>query len=293
MKILVTGGNGFVGQALVHALVRGLHEVYALDLKDEGYFKNDSIHGFYGQDIGEPFRLGKHFDFVFHLAAYNVTHVGDAAAKTYRRVNVGGTKHVLEAMAADHFVFLSTTKVYQRAPGVIDEDSLVAPMHPYEQSKLQAEDFCRQSFTGKSLTILRSVNIIGPGQTEKAVIPVFITRALRHESLNVFAPRGQWLQFIFVDDIVRLMVTILERSGGLGGLFNVAMDDIIRLEELVARVKSICGSKSPVLFGDEARAEETRVSFAKLAKALPWQPRVRLDAALLKCRDYYSVQKRT
>lgn len=291
MRILVTGGNGFVGKPLVSSLVREGHAVSVLDLADSGKFTDIPIYNFIAQDIAKPFHLPDKFDFLFHLAAHNVTHVGDTAGEMYQAINVQGTKHVVQGTAADSLIFLSTTKVYRRVPGVIDERCPAEPIGHYEQSKLLAEEVCRDSFVGKSLTILRSVNLFGPGQAEMSVVPVFISRALRQEVLNVFGPRRQCLQFLFIDDLVRLMANIVAR-GGLDGIFNVATEEVIVLEDLVTKIKTICQSNSPIAFLSEEKADPTRVSCERISETLGWRATMEIDEALHRCKDYHSQGRR-
>lgn len=286
MKILVTGGNGFIGKALVLSLVRVGHDVSVLDLVDSGSFAGIPIHRFIAQDLSQPFYREGRFDFLFHLAAHNVTHVGDTAGEMYHQINVQGTKHAVQGATADHLIFLSTTKVYKHVTGVLDENCPTGPIGQYERSKLRGEEICKEYFTGKSLTILRSVNLFGPGQAEKSVIPVFINRALHHEVLEVFGPRRQCLQFLFIDDMVRLLTAIVKR-GGLDGTFNVATDEVVLLEDLVTRIKVLCQSDSPISFLNEKKEKESRVSGEKIARILKWRALVGLDAALHRCKEYY------
>ncbi|MBF0332012.1 MAG: NAD(P)-dependent oxidoreductase, partial [Candidatus Omnitrophica bacterium] len=157
MKVLVTGANGFVGQELVKALMSGGHAVDALDLADTGCLSEQGVSHFYTQDISVPFLLNDTWDVVFHLAAYNVTHVGDAAAGMYQRINVNGTENVIKGAPADKFVFLSTVKVYERRAGVVDESGSLAPKGLYEKSKIEAENVCRQLIDPACLVIIRSV----------------------------------------------------------------------------------------------------------------------------------------
>ncbi|MCX5681889.1 MAG: NAD(P)-dependent oxidoreductase, partial [Candidatus Omnitrophica bacterium] len=205
MKILVSGANGFVGQKVVRLLAGRGHDVFVLDLKDIGLFRDSSSCKFFPVDVSVPFTFKEKVDVVIHLAAHNVTHVGDALGSIYEKVNVRGTEYMISATAPCRFVFLSTVKVYKRQAGIMDEAAPLAPVGLYEQSKLQAEDICRRLVAPKDLVILRAVNIIGSGQAEKAVVPVFFKKAFRHEPIEIFGPRRQCLQLLDVEDAAQAL----------------------------------------------------------------------------------------
>lgn len=286
MKILVTGANGFIGRVCVAGMLTRGHEVDALDLVDLGYFNGTGIHRFHSHDIISPFTLAESFDAVVHLAAYNVTHIGDTEASMYTRVNVDGTANLLSGVRARRFVFLSTTKVYRKHAGLITEESEVDPQQPYERTKRLAEELCLRMRDNGGLVILRSVNAFGPAQPEKAVIPVFFARAMSGEPIKVFGPRGAWLQFVYVDDLARAL-EMAAVTPGVDGVFNVASDDVVRLEDLALMVKKICGSSSDICFTDERFEPKAEVSYGRIKERLGWRPSVALEEALSRYYEYY------
>ncbi len=290
MKILVTGANGFVGRVCVAAMLARGHEVDVLDLVDFGYFNGTGIHRFHTCDIVTPFTLTESFDAVVHLAAYNVTHVGDTESSMYARVNIDGTVNLLSGVRARRFVFLSTAKVYRKRMGFITEESEIDPQQPYEKTKRLAEELCLRMWDNKELVILRSVNAFGPGQPEKAVIPVFFARAMSGEPIKVFGPRGAWLQFVYVEDLARALEMAAVIPGA-GGVFNVASDDVVRLEDLALMVKKICGSSSDICFTDDRFESKAGVSSGKIREELGWRPSITLGEALNRYYEYYVQQR--
>ena len=146
MKILITGANGFVGKTLAKRLITSDHEIYVLDIDLDGFEYMDKVKGCFQQDISEAFKLEEDFDFVFHLGAYNITHVGDSNAEKYKRVNIEGTANLLGSANIKNFVFLSTIKVYDHTCARIDENAPIAPVNPYEKSKLESEKICRERY---------------------------------------------------------------------------------------------------------------------------------------------------
>ncbi len=257
-KILVTGANGFIGKVLCRRLIELGHEVSALTRE--------------AQDITKPFALKDEFDFVFHLAAHNITHVGDKGADLYHLINVEGTRNVLKAAKAKHFVFLSTAKVYLAEGKPVTEDSPLLPLKEYEKSKLAAENVCTDILDSKDLLIFRAVNIVGKGQPEKAVIPVLFQKAVAGEPLEIFGPKDSVLQLLYVEDVVDAFVKVVEK-GGLSGIYNLSSSGNITLGELAVAIKDLTGSKSEIRFVNKDKTTFSEVLSGKVEKALGWKAR--------------------
>ena len=272
MKIFVTGASGFVGQHLVRYLTHAGHEV------DTRRF-----------DITTPFTVTEKFDVVIHLAAYNITNVGDTDLSIYVRVNIEGTKHVLSGVQAQKYIFLSTTKFYRKGTEIIREESEIDPQNPYEQSKWQAEQECLKLKTSKELVILRGTNVFGPGQPEKAVIPIFLGKAIHNEPIKVFGPRGAWLQFLYIDDLIQAILKVAT-TPKINGVFNLASPELVRLEDLASMIKKICHSSSEICLTDEGLPPKVEVSCDKIKKATGWQPLVSLEEGLRRYYQYYAQQ---
>ena len=94
-----------------------------------------------------------HFDFVFHFAAVNQTHIGKKTYSIYHKVNVLGTENVIKALNFDKFVFMSSAKIYEMNGVKIDESSPVLPIAEYEKSKLEAEKVCKNNIKKDGLAI--------------------------------------------------------------------------------------------------------------------------------------------
>ena len=158
---------------------------------------------------------------------------------TYETINVRGTENVLKS-APCRILFLSTAKVYKNEGRPVTEDSSLLPANEYEKSKLAAESVCAKIFKGENLCMFRSVNIVGSGQPEKAVIPVLFKKAMSGEPLEIFGARESFLQFVFVEDAVEAFLKVCERDG-VCGVFNLASRDNIP-DELARDIKRLCRS---------------------------------------------------
>lgn len=279
-NILVTGANGFIGGALIQKLLNNdTYNIYALDIAPPEPFKESRIKKFYQQDLAKPFKLDETFDFIFHLGAYNVTYVGFASPEEYRRVNVLGTENLLKSAKINNLVFFSTAKVYKSEGKPIDEDSVLEPAHDYEKSKLEGEDICRRRFEGENLCIFRPLNIVGPGQSQKAIIPVLFNNAMLGKPLDIFAPKESFLQFLYIDDVIRLCEIFIDR-GGTNGIFNIFSKDKIRLDKLAFEIIQLCQSDSRVNFLNHGGAVFSEVTSKRVKGAFSWEARIKIRGIL-------------
>lgn len=291
MNILVTGATGFIGRVWIHALGQTSHVVFGLDHKEDSeVFQESSLKRFFRQDFTKSFRLDIPFDYVFHLGALNVTHVGKAEYPTYHRVNVEGTENLIKAVHTRKFVFMSTAKVYQKREGAVDEGSPIEPGGDYERSKLEAEHICRRYFKEEDLTIFRSVNVVGPGQAEKAVIPVFFKRAVHNEPLDILYSTHTPLQMLYVGDLMRAFNLLLEKDRGLG-VVNLCCEETITLGELAKEIVAVCHSRSPVRFDSDEAVAVMKVVSEKARVVLGWQAQVSVKDILRKYHEFFCANK--
>jgi len=287
IKILVTGATGFIGRAFLKRLDQNIFDVYALSNEALPESALGGLKNFYLQDISRRFRLNQTFDFVFHLAAYNVTHVGEQSPDVYEKINVQGTRHILESAEIRNFVFMSTAKVYKPEGIPITEASPLSPDTDYAESKLRAEELCGKHFQGNRLTILRSVNIVGPGQEPKAVIPVFFGRAMKNLPLTVFVPRELVLQLLDIEDLLNVFEQILKKEG-VPGIFNVSSKDHLTVEDVAREIVKLCGSESKIDFTSHDLAVFSPIVSEKISTMLGWAPQITIRKSL---KNYWqSVQ---
>ena len=224
MRILVTGGAGFIGSTLVYQLVVLGGEVLVVDNLSTGSFSNvDPRAEFRKIDVTSPefLEVAREFnpDVIVHLAAQaSVANSVDDPDETFR-VNVGGTRNVVEAVkacpACERLVFASTAAVYgdpDRLP--IREEDAKKPINPYGQSKLDAEKIIDEELRplGKDFAILRFANVYGPRQGlagEGGVISAFAQALARDEVPFIEGDGKQTRDFIYVSDIVFGLISVI------------------------------------------------------------------------------------
>ncbi len=277
--ILVTGGAGFIGSHLADALLARGHRVRVLDNLSTGKRANlpldnprlELIEGDVA-DIGAVQTALAGCTAVAHLAAVaSVQASVDDPVGTHQS-NFIGTLNLCEAMREQgvrRVLFASSAAVYgQNGEGTaIDEDTPKAPLTPYAADKLASEhylDFYRRQH-GLEPAIFRFFNIFGPRQDPSSpysgVISIFAERALAGLPISVFGDGEQTRDFVYVADLVTLLVQALEAPQVEAGAVNVGLDRATSLNQLLAALADILGNLPPVTHG-EARAGDIRHSRA-------------------------------
>jgi UDP-glucose 4-epimerase len=294
MKILITGGAGFIGSHLAKHF-QGQASVRILDNLRTGHRRNlvdldvEFIPGSI-LDRGLVQRAMEGIDYVFHLAALVSVPESVSRPQECTELNVTGLVNVLEA-AAEHgvrkVVLSSSAAIYGDNPVVPKHESMVPePRSPYAVTKLVGEYYC-QLFAethGLETVALRFFNVFGPRQDPKgayaAAVPIFFQQALAHTPLTIHGDGGQTRDFIYVKDIVAANV-FAATTPGLTGVFNAGYGAQVTILELAQRIIALCGSRS-VIRHAPPRAGDVRHSRADIAKLLAagFVPRGTLDSGL-------------
>ncbi|NWK09536.1 NAD-dependent epimerase/dehydratase family protein [Marine Group I thaumarchaeote] len=294
MKILVTGGAGFIGKYLVRSLLENGDSVTIFD-----NFSNstkDSISSLVDigvkiieGDITKPLEIlnaVKDQDIVIHLAAkISVSESIKNPAETFR-VNVDGTRNVLVACEKNHvkkLIVSSSAAVYgEGSPNVkLTEESKTNPISPYGESKVRMEQEIRE-FESKhdiDCIILRFFNIYGIGQSSEyaGVITKFMEKIKQGKPLEIFGDGLQTRDFVAIDDVINSIHNAI--SYGKSGTYNIASGRVVTIKELAKFMISISGKKLQIqhtaALKMDIRNSQADISLAK--KDLWYSPKFELD----------------
>lgn len=295
MKILVTGGSGFIGSHIVEHYQGKAEEIRVLDNLRTGYRHNlDGLeHTFIEGSITDRELVKKAVegvDYIFHMAA--LVSVPESMSKPGECVdiNVHGLLNVLEEASAagvKKLVFASSAAIYGDNPTVPKLESMVPePKSPYAITKLDGEYYLGMfQKEGKLETAaIRFFNVFGPRQDPKgayaAAVPIFIEKAVKNEDISVFGDGSQTRDFIYVKDIVGALTFAVE-TPGVTGVFNAGYGGQITINDLANNLIAAQGSSSKVIHKEERPGDvkHSRASADKL-RAAGWAPKYTLEEGL-------------
>ena len=305
MKILVTGGAGFIGSHLVDRLVQEGHEVVVVDNLSTGKRRNlNRAAEFYKRDVH-----GSRVEGVFrrerpvvliHLAAQMNIRRSVEDPMFDAQVNILGTLNVL-----DQAVRYGTRKViFASSGGAIygeqdvfpaPESHATRPLSPYGISKLAGEYYLAyyQRVSGIQYVSLRFSNVYGPRQDpygEAGVVAIFTQKMLAGEQPIINGNGRQTRDFIYVDDVVEAQMAVLGRD--IQGIYNVGTAHETSVNELFGKLVGLTKSGCKQLYGPSKKGEQARsvVDASKLRQELGWEPRVSMDEGLARTVEYFRAQ---
>ena len=280
MRILITGGAGFIGSHLIEHFQNDA-EIIVLDNLRSGYRKN--LEGFAHQfiegsitDRAAVDHAMEGVDLVFHLAAMISVPESMAAPSECVDINVNGLLNVLESAAiagAKKLVLASSAAIYGDNPTVPKMETMIPePKSPYAVTKLDGEYYLEmfRREHGLDTASLRFFNVFGPrqdpGSAYAAAIPIFLKQAFAGEDITIFGDGEQTRDFIHVKDIVAALVHIATRPA-LHGTFNVGYGKSMTVNQLASDIIRLSSSSSEVVHLPE-RSGDVKHSRASIDKLL-------------------------
>jgi UDP-glucose 4-epimerase len=310
MRVLITGGAGFVGSHLAEALLERGDEVYILDDLSTGSIDNIThlkshprFHYTIDTVANEPVlaEMIDRCDTVVHLAAaVGVKLIVESPVRTIE-TNVHGTEVVLKIAAKKRKLVLiaSTSEVYGKSakvPFSEDADLVLGPTEKhrwaYACSKMIDEFLALAYWKERKLPVIivRLFNTVGPRQTGQygMVVPTMVKQALAGRPITVFGDGTQSRSFTYVGDVVRAVVALIDEPRAVGQVFNIGNGKEISIAELAERIKALTNSASPIVKIPYDQAYEAgfedmprRVpDISKLRGLIGYEPTVELDEIL-------------
>jgi nucleoside-diphosphate-sugar epimerase len=283
VRVLVTGGAGFIGSNLVEELLERGHEVKVLDNFSTGRRQNlESWNGdveLFEGELRSYERVSnavRGCDLVFHQGALPSVPRSVQDPITSNEVNINGTLNVLLAArdaGVKRVVFASSSSIYGDLPGLPRVESMpVGPAAPYAVSKLAAEQYCSvaNKVYGLETVALRYFNVFGrrqdPNSHYSAVIPKFITAMLDGRRPTIFGDGEQLRDFTHITNVVSANMLAAEVPAAAGHVFNIGNGQPQSLNELVASLNRLLGTEIEPIYA-ERRPGDVRQSWADVSLA--------------------------
>ena len=295
MKILVTGGAGFIGSHIVDRLISEGHEVSVIDNLSTGRIENLNRKAeFYKMDIVSP-RIEKVFkkerpELICHLAAQMDVRKSVADPATDAQTNIIGMLNLLEngmRYGTRRVIFASTGGAVYGEGGPIPtpETCPPGPVSPYGISKLTGEHylFFYNVTYGLSYVALRYANVYGPRQDpfgEAGVVAIFAQKLLKNEQPVINGNGMQSRDYVYVDDVVDAVTSAIYSD--ISDILNVGTGIETSVNQLFRHLVEITGSSAREVYGPAKKGEQARscLSYDKIKKALEWEPKVPLQEGL-------------
>ncbi len=306
MKVLVTGGAGFIGSAFVRQAVKEGWDVAVLDALTyagdlERLKEVDGKYKFYHVDLVEReavFDVLEDFrpEVVVHFAAES--HVDRSILDPLRfiRSNVEGTLNLLNAskeFRVERFINISTDEVYGELgdEGYFTEESPLNPNSPYSVSKAGADMLGRAYYRTYKLPVItvRPSNNYGPWQYPEKLIPVIILKALRDEPIPVYGNGMNVRQWLYVEDCAEAVLKIV-KDGKEGEIYNVAGPEEKRNIEVVKTILRLMNKpESLIKFVKDRPGHDYRYAMKadKIKRELSWEPKVGFEEGISKTVEWY------
>ncbi|MEM3615078.1 MAG: NAD-dependent epimerase/dehydratase family protein [Candidatus Methanomethylicia archaeon] len=308
MRILVTGGAGFIGSHIVGRLLKDGFEVSVLDNFCSGLLENISSYFDMGLKLFEGDvssmkvfdELSKYsFDVIIHLAALISVDESCKFPLKYHHVNVDGTLNVLEfarRVGVDKFIFASSAAVYGDPIHLpINELHPLNPRSIYAASKVEGEFFVKvySKLYGFKSTSLRIFNVYGPRQRlndYSGVIRIFLDNAFNGKPLTIYGDGMQVRDFIYVDDVVDVIMKFIYAEDFVFDVYNVGTGKPTRIIDLAKLIIDLTGSSSGIVYAP-ARSGDIRFSYADISRLrdeFNFNCRFDLREGLIRTINYFS-----
>ncbi|ALJ56770.1 UDP-glucose 4-epimerase [Candidatus Xiphinematobacter sp. Idaho Grape] len=310
MRVLVTGGAGFIGSHLVSALSKEGHAVVILDNFNDFYapsLKLVNVSSFSSQvkvvegDICCSATVGAlftrwHFDSVVHLAAYAGVRPSVQYPTLYLKTNVDGTLQLLKAAhraGVPKFLFGSSSSVYGLKEKVPFSEgiTLSQTLNPYAASKLVAEQLCRDfaCLHGIHVVCLRFFTVYGPAQRPDLAIYKFTQSISREVPIQKFGDGTTQRDYTYVDDVIQGILKALYYKGEVFEVFNLGKSSTTTLNELIVTIEEALGKKALIRPLSEQNGDMpyTCADVSKARRLLGYQPQISIPVGIKKFVSWY------
>jgi UDP-glucuronate 4-epimerase len=310
MRILVTGGAGFIGSHLVEKLLAAGHEVAILDDFNDFYdpqIKHANIAGFAkdvtmhhvdlrdGASVRNLFHRER-FETVAHLAARAGVRPSIEHPQLYYDTNVSGTLHLLDAASVtrvERFIFASSSSVYGNSKTVpfSEDQHLTQTLSPYAATKIAGEFLCSTyaHLYPMRVVSLRYFTVYGPRQRPDLAIHQFTRRIYAGQPIEQFGDGTTRRDYTYIDDVIQGTMAALKYDGPLFDIFNLGESDTIQLKDLIAAIENALGKKAKINRMPEQPGDMplTCADISKARKLLGYNPTTRFGDGLPRFVEWF------
>ncbi|HZR79195.1 MAG TPA: GDP-mannose 4,6-dehydratase [Chthoniobacterales bacterium] len=310
MRILVTGGAGFIGSHLVERLLRDGHEVVIVDDFNDFYdprIKRANISGFERKvrlheidlrdagKIGDLFRSEK-VEAIFHLAARAGVRPSIQQPELYYDTNLAGTLHLLEGARTsgiERFIFVSSSSVYGAAKKIpfSEEEHLTQTLSPYAATKIGGEFLCStySHLYKMRIVALRYFTVYGARQRPDLAIHQFTRKIAAGEAIDQFGDGTTRRDYTYIDDIIQGTIAALKYDGPAFDVFNLGESDTIELKDLISAIENALGKKAKINRLPEQPGDMplTCADISKARKLLRYDPQTKFQDGLPKFVEWF------
>ena len=315
MRILVTGGAGFIGSHLVEKLLVAGHEVVIVDDFNDFYdprIKRANIAGFAKDvtvchvDIRDGAAVRSLFyrekvDAIAHLAARAGVRPSIQLPQLYYDTNVIGTLHLLEAarvIGVERFIFASSSSVYGASKTVpfSEDQHLTQTLSPYAATKVAGEFLCSSysHLYQMRVVALRYFTVYGPRQRPDLAIHQFARRIYAGQAIDQFGDGSTRRDYTYIDDVIQGTMTALKYEGPRYDIFNLGESETIQLKELISALENALGKKAKVNRLPEQPGDMplTCADISKARKLLGYNPTMKFSEGLPRFVKWFLISQR-
>jgi UDP-glucuronate 4-epimerase len=310
MRILVTGGAGFIGSHLVEKLLAAGHDLAIVDDFNDFYdpqIKHENIaavskdvrihHVDLRDSAGVRSLFGREkFDTIAHLAARAGVRPSILQPQLYYDTNVDGTLHLLDAArvtGVERFIFASSSSVYGACKTVpfSEDQPLLQTLSPYAATKIAGEFLCStfSHLYQMRVVALRYFTVYGPRQRPDLAIHQFTRKIYAGQPIDQFGDGTTRRDYTYIDDVIQGTMAALDYRGPLFDIFNLGENDTIQLKDLIAAIESALGKKAKINRLPEQPGDMplTCADISKAKKLLGYNPTTRLPDGLPRFVDWF------
>jgi UDP-glucuronate 4-epimerase len=310
MRILVTGGAGFIGSHLVERLLAAGHTVVILDDFNDFYdpqIKQANIAGFakdvtvHHVDLRDSASVRNLFhrekiEVIAHLAARAGVRPSIKYPQLYYDTNVSGTLHLLEAAhvtGVERFIFASSSSTYGASKTVpfSEDQHLIQTFSPYAATKIAGEFLCSTYSHLYQLRVvaLRYFTVYGPRQRPDLAIHQFTRRIHAGQPIEQFGDGTTRRDYTYIDDVIQGTIAALQYEGPLFDIFNLGESETIQLKDLIGAIEKALGKKAKINQLPEQPGDMplTCADISKARKLLDYRPTTRLNEGLLRFVEWF------